>query len=120
MSRAAVAAATAASPRGTPCSRTNASVRCAQVGRRRRPHDVAQQRRRATQALELAGARFAAREVGGDGRGDRGVAGHQPRQPIGLDGRQLELFENLVVVHASPCCRVSDPARPSGPVPGIG
>ena len=74
----------------------------AQVGRRRRPHDVAQQRRRSTEPLELAGTGIAAHQVTRDRRGDRRVPGHQPRQPIGLHGRQLELFEYLVVIHASP------------------
>ena len=74
----------------------------AQVGRWRGPHDIAQQRRRPTEALELAATGIAAHQVTRDRRGDRRVPGHQPRQPIGLHGRQLELFEYLVVIHASP------------------
>ncbi len=88
----------------------------AQVGRRRGPDHVAQQRRRATEALELAGARIAAREVTGDRRSRRRIARHQPRQPIGLDGCQLELFEYLVVIHAAPLRS----SQRSGPAIGTG
>ena len=66
-----------------------------------RPDDVAQQRRGAAEPAQLLGARIAAGQVPDDGGRDRGVAGHQPVEPIGLDGRQLELLEYVVVVHRS-------------------
>ncbi len=74
----------------------------AQVLGRGRPDEVAQERLGTGQPTELLRAAVAARQVTDDRRGHRGVARHQPVQPAGFDGCQLELLENVFVVHGSP------------------
>ena len=85
----------------------------AQVRRGGRPDQVAQQRCGAGQPAELLGAGIAAGQVPDDGSGQRRVAGHQPFEPVRLGGRQLDLLENVVVVHRSPYQR-SGPASSAG------
>ncbi len=73
-----------------------------QVRRRCGPDEVADQRDRIREPSQLLGAGIAAGNVTDDRGGHRRVAGHQPLEPAGLDGRKLQLFENVLVVHRSP------------------
>ena len=73
-----------------------------EVGRRVGSDEVAQERLGARQAPELLGTRIAAGQVTDDGRCHGGVAGHQPIEPTRLDGRYLQLLENILVIHGSP------------------
>ena len=70
-----------------------------EVGRRHLPDRVTNEDGRALQAAELLRACGTAGEVARDRlRGGR-IAGHQPLEAVGFDGRQFHLFANRVVVH---------------------